>query len=251
MWRIDESRSRFRLIARLIMLAWVFAAPHVAGARATPEQQCQKRRYNAGAKYTQCELKAISNAFDDFSSTYLGALSKCRTKYAATWAKIEARARGTGSTCDQSRFTVGGGMVTDNLTGLQWEQKTADGTVHDKDNVYDLQSFNDLDPSQANGTAFTSFLATLNGGGCFADRCDWRLPTRTELETILLGPYPCATSPCIDQGIFGPTAASVYWSSTPEASTPDAEWGVSFDDGFVNDFFKDTPYYVRAVRGGM
>jgi hypothetical protein len=30
----------------------------------------------------------------------------------------------------------GDGTVTDTRTGLMWEQKTDDGSIHDKDNVY-------------------------------------------------------------------------------------------------------------------
>ena len=56
--------------------------------------------------------------------------------------------------------------------------------------------------------------------------------------------------PCVDQRVFGPTAASIYLSSTPEATEPYTVWGVAFFNGFVNDFFKDSTYAVRAVRGG-
>lgn len=223
----------------------------------TPEQQCQKGRYDAAAKYLQCELKVVGKyaaCLGDcpFAFPMMAALSKCRSKYSMTWPKLQAKATGSGSSCDQARFSVGGGTVTDNLTGLQWEQKTDDGSVHDKDNLYKWSEFGDPEPTDANGDVFTSFLGTLNSS-CFAGQCDWRLPTRSELQTILLASdYPCPTSPCIDEGVFGPTAANVHWSSTPEPNVPEAAWGVLFSDGFVNDFFK---YYqassARAVRGGL
>jgi len=109
----------------------------------------------------------------------------------------------------------GDGTVTDNQTGLEWEKKTDDSTVHDKDNRYTWTS-SGTDPD---GTAFTDFLGELNDcesmdgatiTGGFAGHCDWRLPTIVELQTILLAPYPCGTSPCIDMTVFGPTVASYY-----------------------------------------
>jgi hypothetical protein len=88
----------------------------------------------------------------------------------------------------------------------------------------------------------------------FAGHTDWRLASVNqegevaELETILLEPYPCGTSPCIDP-IFGPTAASVYWSSTTY-SNPDGAWYVHFRSGGVVYVSKYIDDYVRAVRGG-
>ena len=96
-----------------------------------------------------------------------------------------------------------------------------------------------------------SFLASLNSGGCFAGQCDWRLPTRDELWTILSLPFPaCATPPCIDL-IFGPTAESFYWSSTTFAGFPFFAWVAGFHFGGVNFGSKDGGDFVRAVRGGL
>jgi hypothetical protein len=164
----------------------------------------------------------------------------------------------------------GDGTVTDNQTRLVWEKKTNDSGVHDRLNAYTWSSSG----TAPDGTAFTGFLATLDdpGGGtcssggptggccsnstctdvdCFAGRCDWRLPTLAELQTILLDPYPCGTNPCIAP-VFGPTAGGGHWSSTSYSILPDSAGGVSFSGGAVGWARKSTiPAYVRAVRGGL
>lgn len=89
---------------------------------------------------------------------------------------------------------------------------------------------------------------------------DWRLPSEgarnppatgtNELETILLAPFRCVTSPCITP-IFGPTSTVTYYvSASTEAGDPDKyAWGVSFDDGRVTGTFqKVLAGSVRAVR---
>jgi len=225
-----------------------------AHAAISPEQKCQKGRYNAAAKYTACHQKVLAKNFGGipayFSLPLMTAVSKCREKYTATWPKLQKKAAGTGATCDAARFVNDGTTITDNLTGLQWEQKTDDVTVHDKDNTYTWSTSSDGDVTDEDGTAFTSFLATLNSGGCFAGQCDWRLPTVLELETILLEPFQCTTSPCIDV-VFGPTVAGIYWSATSLTLRPDDAWYVYFGRGDVYTAYKNSTRYVRAVRGGL
>jgi hypothetical protein len=99
--------------------------------------------------------------------------------------------------------------------------------------------------------AFTTFLPALNSGGCFAGQCDWRQPTIAEVQTIMLAPYPCTTSPCIDEGLFGPTIAGGYWTATTNGNLPGFAWVVNFSDGDVVNINKDGADYVRAVRGGL
>ena len=162
----------------------------------------------------------------------------------------------------------GDGTVTDTQTGLQWEKKTtAVGSgsnyadPHDVDNTYTWTASGT--PYPPDGTAFTDFLVKLNTPPCFAGHCDWRLPSEygrnspftgaKELESILLAPAPCGTSPCIDP-IFGPTA-DVYWSATPYTGANLLfAWLVNFNhDSFdldVDNDPKESDYHVRAVRGG-
>jgi len=155
-------------------------------------------------------------------------------------------------------------VVIDLKTDLMWEQKSDDGGVHDKDNLYGWSTGSGL----PDGTAFTDFLAQLNGGatgvgncasadavtesGGFLGHCDWRLPSAAELQTILLAPYPCAASPCIDP-VFGPTQADGYWSATTH-SFPGYSifgWIASFASGGAAYDSKTLSRSVRAVRGGL
>jgi hypothetical protein len=161
------------------------------------------------------------------------------------------------SGCWATRFVDNGnGTVTDNQTKLVWEKKTtAVGSganladPHDVDNTYSWGS--NTAPYPPNGTAFTDFLARLNGsadGVCFAGQCDWRLPTLAELQGIV----DCgAGSPCIS-GVFGPTVpgGGFYWSSSTHALSPQYAWDVYFGGGPGVADPKYFNFYVRAVRGG-
>ena len=151
------------------------------------------------------------------------------------------------------RWTVNGdGTATDNHTGLVWELKTDDGTIHDVDRVYTFS----VDGSRRDGTAYTEFLDELNasvsadgltGTGCFAGECDWRLPTIDELREIHpeVGAAICG-SDCVP--IPGETAESTYWSST--ASTdPALAWLVDFETGESLSAGSFGGNRVRAVRG--
>lgn len=107
----------------------------------------------------------------------------------------------------------------------------------------------------ADGTAFTNYLSALNactdvGSGTgflgFAGHCDWRLPTRQELRTIV----DCSFgSPCISP-VFGPTAASRYWSKTTDNSVGSSAWDIDFTNGTSFNGTKFNAFHVRAVRGG-
>jgi hypothetical protein len=172
-------------------------------------------------------------------------------------------------TCSPSglpRYVVNGdGTLTDNQTGLMWELQTSacGGEITCVNNSYTWST----GVNNPDGTLYTSFLATLNGGdyyspsagqdvsngptACFANHCDWRIPTIAELNTILETSAPgCGSgSACIDPA-FGPTQASGYWSSSSLAGNPNGAWFVYFFDGFVNGFNKTNVLCARAVRSG-
>jgi hypothetical protein len=172
-----------------------------------------------------------------------------------------------------ARFVDNGdGTVTDYETGLMWEKKSDDGSIHDKDNTYTWNSTY----TNPDGTAFTEFLATLNAGTGFAGYTDWRLPSEAgqnspftgprELENILAAPSPCTgfSDPCVPP-VFNTgcmpgrtvtecscTQSDFYWSATTNAAgNPRYAWGVNFFDGSVLFYDKPSLRYARAVRHGF
>jgi hypothetical protein len=161
----------------------------------------------------------------------------------------------------------GDGTVTDNQTGLIWEKKT--GTVGSAVDCSTTTCSNPDDVNNeykwsASGTApdgglFTDFLERANGQLCATSTCpglaghsDWRVPTLSELQTIVdLSATGCGPlSPCIIP-VFGPTVPDFYWSSASLAGSPALAWAVGFDGSGSGTGSKMVSIFVRAVRGGL
>ena len=124
-------------------------------------------------------------------------------------------------------------MVRDNVTGLIWEVKTDDDTIHDKDDAYTWQNAQDV---------FIPVLNTANFGGFD----DWRLPNREELHSLVnYGRY----YPSIDTFYFPNTISSSYWTSDSASFNSDYYWRVYFNYGEVLFRHKLFKLSVRAVRG--
>jgi hypothetical protein len=175
------------------------------------------------------------------------------------------------------RYTDNGdNTVTDNQTGLMWET-TTDACTGEVTCVNSQYSWSVHDSNgdlaiQPNGTLFTVFLAGLNGGdyydpaqqylvntnpgaACFANHCDWRIPTYPELLSIFSLNDLCSAYlgfPCLDYHL-GPTQASYYWSlsntnlagSQTALAIPFNNTGGNVYTSIIN---KDTNVYARGVR---
>jgi len=151
------------------------------------------------------------------------------------------------------RFVPGAGAeagtVTDNATGLMWEQKTNDGGIHDYRNIYH--------------TWTEIFDVFLNGSGGlntnkFANQDDWRIPNIRELESIvnLTKPSP-SIYPIFKEGLYR-TQSNFCWSSTTDPLWTPYALVVNFTDGGIysqpkawNGDNLQNCNSVRAVRGGV
>ncbi len=126
-------------------------------------------------------------------------------------------------------------MVMDNVTGLMWEMKTDDGSIHDKGKKYTWAQ------------ARSVFIARLNTAS-FGGFSDWRLPTVEELSFIVdNGRY----DPAVNPAYFPNTRPSFYWSATPDAVSTNSAWCMAFGNGRGYSGYKSSGYNVRAVRGGQ
>jgi len=136
----------------------------------------------------------------------------------------------------------GDGSVTDSTTGLMWEQKTDDDSIHDRDNTYTWR--------QA-----LAWIDNLNSS-TYLGYSDWRLPNVRELGSIV---DTSRENPAIDITYFPNTVSSyysAYWSSTTSTYanypyTLNPAYTAAFTDGSVEHKLKSSSYYVRAVRGGQ
>jgi pimeloyl-ACP methyl ester carboxylesterase len=133
----------------------------------------------------------------------------------------------------------GDGTVTDNNTGLIWQQED-DGITYNwyqASGIYDVRWNPDIQ----------DVCGSLDLGGF----SDWRLPTKKELISIVDYniPYP---GPTIDSTYFPNTKSSYYWSSTIWPAGPEYTWTTHFKGGDTRLHDHDTIYdclYVRCVRG--
>ena len=127
--------------------------------------------------------------------------------------------------CNPRSFTdLGNGIITDNVTGLMWQKDTA--------------------PDNYTWREARAYCPALTLGGY----TDWRLPTIEELSLLVDSSIP-TPGPVINTAYFPGTAASFYWSSTPEASSLIRAWSVDFSTGHVMYDNKRHKFHVRAVRG--
>lgn len=112
------------------------------------------------------------------------------------------------------------GTVTDNVTGLMWQQE---------------------DDGPRNWEGALAYCESLDPAGY----SDWRLPDIKELRSIV---YNTIYSPAIDTTYFPGTASYYYWSSSTTAFHYYQSWVVDFWTGEVFNQTKSNNMYVRCVR---
>lgn len=121
-------------------------------------------------------------------------------------------------------------MVRDDATGLIWEVKTTDGSIHDKGKVFNWDG------------AQKDFIDELNRMK-FGNFADWRLPTTDELRGLTVK----GAEPYINQEFFPNTVPTSYLSWRKCGSGEIFDERVKF--GEQRNTKKDRR--VRAVRNGQ
>lgn len=166
----------------------------------------------------------------------------------------------------------GDGTITDNNTGLMWEKKSFDESLHDWRFAFEWSG------DDAPFGTIWDWLDDINaeGGTGFAGYNDWRIPNVRELLSLVdygrsaraIDPvFHTACEPGCTVTTCSCTAHSFYWSSTSFAADPTVDaWIVEYSLGIshsVKSFFETDKtgtcelspcsgdrLFVRAVRGG-
>jgi hypothetical protein len=139
---------------------------------------------------------------------------------------------------DFTRFVVSsdGLTVTDTSTGLVWERNMSEPRAGCNENLEGMGTC-----TWAEAKAYCAGLS-LDGSG-------WRLPTLTELLSIVDATVPFP-GPTIDQTAFPGTPSGGFWTSSPGSGAPGNKWMsiVEFDIGSSGVTTESSYEWTRCIR---
>lgn len=148
---------------------------------------------------------------------------KIRFDHAVRVKEVMEQETQTNNESSSARFTPRDGVVHDAMTGLEWSQE-------------------DVTSEPVHWEKADAACRDLRLGG----HSDWRLPTRTELLTLV---DDTRHSPAINVDAFPSCKSAWYWPATPYNPLPSVfAWGVDFYDGLADVDLRGRSGRVRAVR---
>ena len=128
------------------------------------------------------------------------------------------------------QYSAQGGIVTDTVTTLMWEQAAA-------------ADCSGADAGTCSYAAAQTYCKNLNLG----TYTDWRVPTKIEVESLL----DCTPSiaPYVNQAAFPGTPAAEFWSASTYVGTTN-QWTTDFSNCWTSNSRAPTESHaVRCVRG--
>ncbi|HEU0220569.1 MAG TPA: DUF1566 domain-containing protein [Gallionella sp.] len=147
--------------------------------------------------------------------------------------------------------------VLDNQSGLVWEVKRTEPSLHNINNTYSW-----YDPDQnSNG----GFAGKANGGTCTGSNCDtesyvkavnaeklcgftdWYLPSRFELGTIV-DESVFFPGPTLPKAFFPESVGGKYWTDTTFKTRRASAWVLRFDQGSDYVAEKSEGFNVRLTH---
>ena len=155
---------------------------------------------------------------------------------------------------------LSGPCVLDQFTGLVWEAKTESAGLHSRDHTYSW-----FNPAEDNSGEL-DFRGKPDGGQCAQSKCDtfafaqavnktelcgfsdWRVPTRDELGSIS-DPRKSSTPPSVNTVYFPHAQAGEYWSANDYQFHWNTAWLWNFENSLDRVEWKESPRYLRLVRG--
>ena len=128
----------------------------------------------------------------------------------------------------------------DNITGLIWENKRADGSIHDGTKQFDHKT-----------TPVTTLVDATNSE-VLCGYTDWRTPSRRELLSLVSASRRNKRLAFIDDKYFQYTAIGTYWTADRWARSDKnlAYWAIGFGSLEMDaQLYSDTTsFYARMVR---
>lgn len=132
----------------------------------------------------------------------------------------------------------GDGTITDQQTGLMWQQCIAGQSSSDCSGTGTTMPWD----------AALQYPDSLNVSGGLAGHTDWRLPNIKELASLV---NKACYNPAINLTRFPNTPSTSYWSASPYAGSSYGAWRLNFYGGNVNGNSRNDGSLVRLVRGGQ
>ena len=130
------------------------------------------------------------------------------------------------------------GLVTDTITGLQWQRC-----------IVGLQ-YNDVVGRCVGMPRRYSFNEAASFAELESERSEfgWRVPSRDELASLVISD---CRHPALDTSAFPNTPISSFWSNSVSPNVSEFAWAVYFGDGESSYMLTSDRLYLRLVRGDL